>query len=77
MKNIVALLAVVLALSFTGCSQSGRFASTSLTQVVLSAPNYEIVATGVSGEARASYLIGVTVSTGPVTKSLSLKRFPN
>ena len=63
-----------MALSFTGCAQSGFFASSSLTQVELSAPNYRIVATGVSGEAKASYLIGVTVSSGPVTNSLSLKR---
>ena len=74
LKTIAVLLTVVLSLAFTGCAQSGMFASSSLTQVELSAPNYEIVATGVSGEAKASYLIGVTISTGPVTNSLSVKR---
>ena len=53
-KIIGALLVLALALAFAGCGQAGRFASTSLTQVELSAPNYEIVATGVSGQAKAS-----------------------
>ena len=73
-KFIGVSLAVVLALAFAGCGQAGQFASTSLTQVELSQPNYIIVATGVSGEAKASYLIGVTLSSGPVTNSVSLKR---
>ena len=73
-KIINVLPVLALAIVFAGCGQAGRFASTSLTQVELSGPNYKIVATGVSGEARASYLIGVTVSSGPVTNSVSLKR---
>ena len=73
-KIIDALLILALALAFAGCGQAGLFASTNLTQVELSEPNYKIVATGVSGEAKASYLIGITVSSGPVTNSVSLKR---
>ena len=73
-KIINVLPVLALTIVFAGCGQAGRFASTSLTQVELSEPNYKIVATGVSGEARASYLIGVTVSSGPVTNAVSLKR---
>ncbi len=74
LKIIGALPALALTIVFAGCGQAGQFAATNLTQVELSAPNYKVVATGVSGEARASYLIGVTVSNGPVTNSVSLKR---
>lgn len=73
-KIIGASLVLAMTLALAGCGQAGRFASTSLTQVELSEPNFKIVATGVSGEAKASYLIGATVSNGPVTNSISLKR---
>ena len=45
-----------------------------LTQVQLSEPNYKVVATSVSGDAQAAYLIGVAFSNGPQTGSLSLHR---
>jgi hypothetical protein len=50
------------------------FAAANLTQVEMSEPNFKLVATGVSGEAEAAYLIGVSFSNGPQTGSLSLHR---
>jgi hypothetical protein len=71
-KTIVAASIVVVALS--GCAQMGMFAAGNVTNVQLSAPNYEIVAVGVSGSAKASYLLGVTYSNGPQTGSVALAR---
>lgn len=75
MKKI-AIVAVSLAAMawLSGCAQTGMFTAGSMTNVELSEPNYKIVATGVSGEAEASYLIGVTVSKGAETGSLALAR---
>jgi hypothetical protein len=71
-KTIVAASIVVVALS--GCAQMGMFAAGNVTNVQLSAPNYEIVAVGVSGSAKASYLLGVTYSNGPQAGSVALAR---
>ncbi len=70
----LAVGAAVLAVAFTGCGQAGMFAAANLTQVEMSEPNFKVVATGVSGEAEAAYLIGVSFSNGPRTGSLSLHR---
>ena len=71
-KAIVVVAVMVAALS--GCAQMGMFAAANMTSVELSAPNYEVVAIGVSGEAKASYLLGVTYSNGPQTGSVALAR---
>ena len=71
-KAIVAACIVVAALG--GCAQTGMFTAGNMTSVELSAPNYEIVAVGVSGSAKASYLLGVTYSNGPQTGSVALAR---
>ena len=68
------LVAAVLAMSLSGCGQAGLFAAGNLTQVQLSEPNYKIVATSVSGDSEAAYLIGVAFSNGPQTGSVSLHR---
>ena len=70
----VVLIILLAATSLTGCAQTGLFAAGNLTEVQLSEPNYKIVATGVSGDAEAAYLIGVSFSNGPKTGSLSLYR---
>ncbi len=63
----LAVGAAVLAVALTGCGQAGMFAAANLTQVEMSEPNFKVVATGVSGEAEAAYLIGVSFSNGPRT----------
>ena len=55
-KTIVAASIVVVALS--GCAQMGMFAAGNVTNVQLSAPNYEIVAVGVSGSAEGVVFAG-------------------
>ena len=49
--TIAVLILGVVALS--GCAQTGTFTAENLTTVELSEPNYEVVATGVSGTAKA------------------------
>lgn len=72
MMTVAACLVAVAALS--GCAQTGMFVSSNVTNVELSEPNYKVVATGVSGEAKAGYLIGVSFSKGAETGSVSLAR---
>ena len=70
--TIAVLILGVVALS--GCAQTGTFTAGNLTTVELSEPNYEVVATGVSGTAKAGYLIGASFSTGAKSGSISLFR---
>ncbi len=74
MNRITGILLLALLVAVTGCGQAGMFAAHNSTTVELSKPNYKVVATGVSGEAKAAYVIGVVISTGPITNSLSLFR---
>jgi hypothetical protein len=67
-------LVVALAASLNGCAQTGQFTAGNMTHVELSEPNYKAVATSVSGEAEAAYLIGIAFSDGPKSGSLSLHR---
>ena len=68
--TIAVLILGVVALS--GCAQTGTFTAENLTTVELSEPNYEVVATGVSGTAKAGYLIGASFSDGAKSGSISL-----
>ena len=58
----------------TGCSSSGQFSSMNLTNVELSKKNYRIVATNVSGESSAGYLIGLSFGSGSNQSTLALVR---
>lgn len=58
----------------TGCSSSGQFSSVNLTNVELSENNYRIVATSVSGEATAGYLLGISFGNGSNQATLALVR---
>ena len=69
-----AFLVVASAAFLSGCAQTGQFAAGNMTQVELSEPNYKVVATSVTGDAEAAYLIGVAFSNGPQSGSLSLHR---
>ena len=67
-------IALIGALLLSGCASSGLFFSMNNTAVELSEDNYEIVATNVSGEAEAGYLLGVSFSAGAATNTLALAR---
>lgn len=71
----------VLSLSLVGafvflasCTNTGAFISTNRTTVELSEGNYEIVATNVEGSSEASYILGLSYSSGMITQSMSLAR---
>jgi hypothetical protein len=58
----------------SGCFNSGLFLSSNLTEVSIDQANYQIVATNVSGESKAGYLLGLSYSAGAVTNTLALAR---
>lgn len=61
MKSFLRIVPVFLLASvLTGCASSGAFLSANATDVQLREDNYEIVATNVSGESTAGYLLGVS-----------------
>lgn len=75
MIRITSIAMGILAVAaLSGCAQTGMFTAGNLTTVELSEPNYRVVAVGVSGEAKAEYLLGVSFSTGLQTGSLALVR---
>lgn len=53
-----------LSIIITGCSSTGAFHSANLTEVQLTEANYEVIATNVTGEATAGYLLGVSSGIG-------------
>jgi hypothetical protein len=73
MKHFLRLfvLAVVLT-TLVGCASSGKFNSTNLTNVELSESNFRLVATNVSGEASAEYLLGFSVAQGGEMQTVGL-----
>ncbi len=73
-KIILSSLFLSFLLFIYGCSTSGMFTSINSTNVELRQANYKIVATNISGEADAGYLIGVTIPSGPVTNTLAFVR---
>ena len=73
-RATVVVLAILAAAFASGCASVGQFNAGNVTAVELAEPNYEIVATGVSGQAKASYLIGISVSNGENSGSMALFR---
>lgn len=68
----VALLVAVLTL--TGCASSGAFHAGNLTDVTLSEANYEVIATNVTGEASAGYLLGVSAGLYQTMQTVAVAR---
>lgn len=72
------LYAVFTVLAFStvlsGCTSTGAFIATNLTNVELGQTNYKIVATNVTGEAEAGYLIGFTWNSGVANSTLAIAR---
>jgi hypothetical protein len=73
-RTAIVVLGLIATAFVSGCAQTGMFAAGTMTNVELAEPNYKIVAVGVSGEAKASYLGGVTFSTGQETGAVALTR---
>lgn len=65
--------AVILATS-SGCASGGMFSAGNLTDVQLQRSNFKIIARNVSGEAKAGYLLGLSVSMGAATNTFALIR---
>jgi Family of unknown function (DUF6567) len=74
-KNSFLMIIVVgLSLVAGGCASGGMFTAANLTDVRLQSGNYKILARGVTGEATAGYLFGVTVPAGMVTNTIAIAR---
>ena len=73
MRISIITLAIAATL-LAGCASSGVFNTAHLTNVELSEANYRVVATGVSGEASASYLIGISGARWTNMHTLALVR---
>lgn len=59
---------------FSGCANTGAFQADHRTNVELSSPNYQIVATNVSGSSKSGYVIGLSASMGGQAASFALFR---
>lgn len=68
--TILSCLAAVFLLN--SCASTGLTASSHVTNVQLTNPNFRIVATNVTGEARAAAILGVSYGLGVATTQLAL-----
>ena len=73
-KLILSFLFLLLLTFFVGCSTGGSFLANNVTNVELSEPNFDIVAKNVEGYSKASYLIGLTYSSGSIANTIALAR---
>ncbi len=73
-KSILLCAVLAVSIAASGCSSSGMFTAGNLTEVQLQKSNFKIVARGVSGEASAGYLIGVSWSMGIASNTFALVR---
>lgn len=70
----LAAAAIASLLTLTGCSTGGMFLSGSTTEVQLQRGNFKVVASDVSGEAQAGYVLGGSFSMGMTTNTFALVR---
>jgi len=74
-KNIFFVLILgCLSFSLYSCASGGIFSEGNMTDVKLGAPNYSIVATDISGESTAAYILGATMSNGMSTSIYAVAR---
>ncbi len=72
--RVLSVLLVLGICVLPGCANSGLFIAANVTSVELSNPNYRVVATNVSGEARAGYLLGISAAVGLEMRTVALAR---
>lgn len=73
-QRLYLLFVLLFAALTTGCASSGAFNTATVTNVELSEPNYEIVATNVAGRASAAYLLGLSGSYWRQLQTVALVR---
>ena len=73
-KTILLLLSLILITYLTSCTTGGSFLAHNITNVELSEPNFDIVAKNLEGYSKASYLFGLTYSSGNIANTLALVR---
>lgn len=74
MRRNLLLLPGLLLVILPGCASTGMFPSAHLTEVHLSDGNFTVMATNVSGEAEAGYLIGLSGALYTEMRTLALAR---
>jgi hypothetical protein len=70
----LAVVLILLIVSFTGCSNAGMFSSVNVTDVRLSEDNYDIVATNITGSSRAGYILGFSYGPGALVSTAAIAR---
>jgi hypothetical protein len=73
-KTIFLFLFLLIMICLSSCTTGGSFLANNVTNVELSNPNFNIVAKNLEGHSKASYLIGISFSTGSITNTLALVR---
>lgn len=71
-KLLFAALSFAAVILLNGCASSGLTASSHVTNVQLTNPNFKVIATNVSGEATSKGIIGVSYGLGITTTQLTL-----
>lgn len=72
--RIAGMMALAAVLSLTGCATAGLFSSANLTNVELGEGNFRLIATDVSGEAAAEYLLGFSGSVRGELQTVAMYR---
>jgi hypothetical protein len=72
MKRIATIVILALAIMFGGCASTGLTASSHITNVQLTNPNFRMIATNVSGEVSAKAVLGVSYGFGMATSQLAI-----
>jgi len=73
-KTILLMLLPILIILFSSCTTGGSFIANNVTNVELSGPEFKIVAKNVEGYSKASYIIGVSYSSGFMANTLAIAR---
>ncbi len=64
----------LLSITLFSCASGGVFSESNMTNVKLGEANYNIIATDVSGESTAAYVLGATMSNGMNTQIYAIAR---
>jgi len=73
-KTIFFIVISTFVVYFTSCTTGGSFLAHNVTNVELSEPNFDIVAKNLEGYSKASYLLGLTYSSGNIANTFALVR---